>query len=104
MIMLSDEDLVRLWHSGEAAAKIVERLDGGMTPKQLMAQWARLKASGQLPPIQRPLAGRYPRGEGNNNDGRPGVGALTANYEYDPLLERLNEVYELHDDGTVTVR
>ena len=91
-----------LWHSHEPAAKIAERL-GTLSVKQLVGQWQRLKAHGKLPPMPRPVVGPQPRGGGVEHiDGRPRVGSLAEGE--DPLLERLNEAHELHDDGSVTPR
>jgi len=77
---VSDEELVRLWHTDETGHDIATGL--GIEPRVLYAAWRRLKREDKLP-----RGDRYHRGNPPNPftpfDGRPSVEGDKAE---DPLL------------------
>jgi|AmaraimetFIIA100_FD_contig_71_846745_length_1001_multi_7_in_0_out_0_1 hypothetical protein len=72
--MISDKELCALWHGLEPSSKLAPAL--GMTPKQLLTQWRRLRALGLLPDRARTCGKHQPVTEPNQTDGRPRTSAL----------------------------
>jgi hypothetical protein len=73
MILLDIENreaLIEAWKSNEPAAAIAEQL--GLTEKDVLNAWRRLKSKGHLPPGDRPYSrqSHYAR-ESHGGDGRP---------------------------------
>jgi hypothetical protein len=93
-VMISDAELIALWHTKESRSKIAARVQ--MSRKELQREWRRLQIAGALPMGERISSRRhYATTAVVVIDGRPRVGVLGKGD--DPLLKRLRQEYE--DDG-----
>jgi chorismate-pyruvate lyase len=89
--MISDAELIALWHTKESRSKIAARVQ--MSRKELQREWRRLQIAGTLPMGER-ISSRRHYATTPVVDGRPRVGVLEGD---DLLLKRLRQEYE--DDG-----